>query len=106
MQDVKDSDGNKLDSKKEVKEETSLKLVYKLNESSNYDRNAQHRITEHTLESGIVDIGAAQVDQTFTTIEVACQPNYAIGVFKDDCLMLTPLKKCHQIRPSFEHVDE
>ena len=33
------------------------------------------------------------------------QPNYAVGVFHDSKLMLTPLHKFQQVRPSFEHVD-
>ena len=75
-------------------------------QSANYDKNASHRIKEHTLVTEIVDTCGSAVDSTFASIEVACQPNYAIGVFKDNRLMLTPLKKFHQVRPSFEHVDE
>lgn len=46
------------------------------------------------------------VDSTFASVEVNVQPNYAIGVFKDDQFVITPLKKFHQVRPSFDHVDE
>ena len=33
------------------------------------------------------------------------QANYAIGVFRDDKFVLTPLQKFQQVRPSFQHVD-
>lgn len=45
------------------------------------------------LESQIVDTCGSAVDSTFTSVEVAVQPNYAIGVFTDSKLMITPLKK-------------
>ena len=54
----------------------------------------------------IVDTSKSKVDSTFATTSLKCQPNYAIGVFKDDKLMLTPLKNFHQVRPSFDHIDE
>ena len=53
----------------------------------------------------MVDLSASQIDAEFASHSVDCQPNYAIGVFKDRKLMLTPLKKFQQVRPSFEHVD-
>ena len=77
-----------------VKEETNLKLEYKLQtDSVNYDQNATHRITEHELVTEMVDLSASQIDAEFASHAVDCQPNYAIGVFKDRKLMLTPLKK-------------
>ena len=78
-----------------IREEGGLKLIYELNESRNYDANATHRIKEHTLLTSMVDTNATTTDSTFTSIEVACQANYAIGVFKDDRLLLTPLKSFH-----------
>ena len=41
----------------------------------------------------MVDLSASQIDAEFASHAVDCQPNYAIGVFKDRKLMLTPLKK-------------
>lgn len=35
------------------------------------------------------------VDSTFASVEVNVQPNYAVGVFKDQKLMITPLNKFH-----------
>jgi hypothetical protein len=58
------------------------------------------------LESQIVDTCGSAVDSTFASVEVAVQPNYAIGVFRDQKLMITPLKKFQQVRPNFNHVDE
>ena len=43
-----------------VKEETNLKLEYKLQtDSVNYDQNATHRITEHELVTEMVDLSAS-----------------------------------------------
>ena len=62
----------------------------------NYDSNAvEHRIHKHVLESEIVDMCGSAVDSTFASVEVAVQPNYAIGVFKDQKLLLTPLRRFH-----------
>ena len=62
--------------------------------SQNYDSNAmEHRIRQHVLKTEVVDMCGQAVDSTFTSIEVACQANYTIGVFNDNKLMLTPLKK-------------
>jgi len=85
-----------------------MKLVYQLDhESQNYDTNAvEHRVREHCLKSELVDTCGSAVDSTFASIDIAVQPNYAIGVFKDNKLMLTPLSKFHQVRPSFDHVNE
>ena len=58
------------------------------------------------MHSELVDTCGTAVDSTFASIEVAVQPNYAIGVFKDQKLMLTPIKKFHQVRPAFDHVNE
>lgn len=66
----------------------------------------EHRIRRNVLESQIVDTCGAAVDSTFASVEVAVQPNYAIGVFTDQRLMITPLKRFQQVRPNFDHVDE
>lgn len=74
-----------------------MKLMYQLDEgSANYDENAvEHRIKEHSLKTELVDTCGSAVDSTFASIDVEVQPNYAIGVFKNNQLMLTPLKKFH-----------
>ena len=56
-----------------VKEEANIRLKYQLDsESSNYDKNAdEHRITEHTLVSEVVDLTRSGVDSTFASVEVA-----------------------------------
>lgn len=90
-----------------VKEPQSIKLQYNLDTGVNYDRNAvDHRITTQTLLSTPVDTCGQAVDSTFNTVTLNVQANYAIGVFKDNKLMLTPLSKFQQVRPSFEHVDK
>lgn len=91
-----------------TKEAMNLNLVYDLDVGSqNYDSNAvEHRVRQHSLKTEIVDTCGTAVDSTFTSIEVAVQPNYAIGVFEDNKLMLTPLSRFQQVRPSFDHVDE
>lgn len=65
--------------------DANLKLVYELEQDShNYDANAvEHRVKEHCLKSELVDTCGSAVDSTFTSIDIAVQPNYAIGVFKD-----------------------
>lgn len=90
------------------KVDTNLKFVYELaSDGQNYDVNAvEHRVKQHVLKSEIVDTCGSATDSTFASIEVPVQPNYAIGVFKDQALMLTPLTKFHQVRPCFDHVDE
>jgi hypothetical protein len=76
------------------KKEAHVRATYRLNDScDNYDSNAAaHRINNHTLLSQIVDTKGKAVDSTFTTRDADIQPNYAIGVFKDNQLVLTPLK--------------
>lgn len=76
------------------KEVSNLKLHYKLATAHNYDKNAlEHRITHQTLESSIVDTCGTEVDSTFASHELNIQANYAIGVFKDNKFILTPLHK-------------
>ena len=67
------------------REATNLKLVYELDrDSQNYDANAvEHRVQEHCLKTELVDTCGSATDSTFASIEVAVQPNYAVGVFKD-----------------------
>jgi hypothetical protein len=90
-----------------AKTETTLRLGYRLHRPSpNYDQNAQPPIKEHILTSQIVDTAGKAVDSTFQSKDLEIQPNYAIGVFKNRQLVLTPLKRFQQVRPSFAHVDE
>ena len=62
-----------------------MRLTYRLDsKSDNYDRNAvEHRISDHVMVSEVVDLCAKSVDKSFASVDVAVQPNYAIGVFKD-----------------------
>lgn len=90
-----------------VKEAANLKMHFKLESGNNYDRNAvDHRISTHTLVSTPVDTCGTAVDSTFASKEINVQANYAIGVFKDNRFMLTPLGKFQQVRPSFDHVNK
>ena len=93
---------------KRIEEEpANLKLHYQLNSGVNYNHNADgHRIKMQTLLSTPVDTCGQAVDSTFATVDLKVQANYAIGVFKDNKFVLTPLQKFHQVRPSFEHVDK
>ena len=92
---------------KVVQEEANLRFHFDLDVTENFDSNAvEHRIRRHVLESQIVDTCGTAVDSTFASVEVAVQPNYAIGVFQGQKLMITPLKKFQQVRPNFAHVDE
>ena len=74
-----------------------MRLVFELDQASNnYDANAvEHRVKEHCLKSELVDTCGSAVDSTFNSIDIAVQPNYAIGVFKDQKFLLTPLSKFH-----------
>ncbi|CDW74584.1 dna-directed rna polymerase iii subunit rpc5-like [Stylonychia lemnae] len=68
----------------------NFKLHYRLKkDSQNYDTNA----VDHRSQK--VDIDSQQVN-----------PNYCIGVMKDNQFLLTPLTSFHQLRPSFDHVDK
>ena len=59
-------------------------MHFDLTQKDNYDSNAvEHRIRRHILESEVVDTCGTAVDSTFASVEVAVQPNYAIGVFKN-----------------------
>lgn len=53
-----------------------------------------------------VDTCGQAVDSTFATVNLNVQANYAVGVFREDKFVLTPLQKFQQVRPSFEHVDK
>ncbi len=82
-------------------------MNFQLDNGINYDKNAvDHRIVTQTLLSTPVDTCGTAVDSTFASIALNVQANYAIGVFKDDRFMLTPLQKFQQVRPSFDHVNK
>jgi len=76
------------------KKEAHVRATYRLKQScENYDSNASaHRIENHSLVSQIVDTRGKAVDSTFKTTDADIQPNYAIGVFEGEKLVLTPLK--------------
>lgn len=87
--------------RKLVKEAGSIKMNYQLDTaSSNYDKNAvDHRINTHSLLAVPVDTTGSTVDSTFTSVQLNVQANYAIGVFRGDNLILTPLGGFCQVRP-------
>ena len=90
-----------------VEEPSSLKLLFNLDAGVNFDRNAvDHRINTQTLLGTPVDTCGQAVDSTFATVNLNVQANYAVGVFREDKFVLTPLQKFQQVRPSFEHVDK
>lgn len=76
-------------------------MNYNLNTSlANYDKNAvDHRIITHSLLAVPVDTNGSKVDSTFASVQLNIQANYAIGVFKEDKLILTPLGGFSQVRP-------
>jgi len=84
---------DKTSKSKIVEEPSNLKLQFTLDSGVNFDRNAvDHRITTQTLVGTPVDTCGQAVDSTFATVNLNVQANYAVGVFRDDRFVLTPLQ--------------
>ena len=66
-----------------VNETIGLKLKYVLDQdSANYNKNAlEHRIGHATLKAEPVDETGSCVDDTFQTLKINVQSNYAVAVF-------------------------